>query len=68
MYIYKEYRGKGIGRKLFEKAFTFCKNNKYNRIMLCTYPQMKEAIKFYKKNGFREFKRKGQEIYFEKFI
>ena len=69
MYVLKEHRKQGVGEKLFLKAFSFSKKKGYNRIILCTYPEMKEAIKFYKKHGFKEFKNDGKgEIYLERFI
>lgn len=66
MYVIPKYRKKGVGQKLFEKALAFCKNKGYKRVILCTYPEMGEAIKFYKKHGFKEYDRKGEGIYFEK--
>ncbi|MEM4181841.1 MAG: GNAT family N-acetyltransferase [Candidatus Pacearchaeota archaeon] len=65
IYIKKEKRGKGLGKKLIEKAIFLCKN-KYKRIFLTTYPQM-NSENFYKKIGFKEFKR-DERIWMEMFI
>ena len=64
MYIRKSERGKGYGRRLMEKALDFCKN-KYNRLFLTTYPQL-NSYGFYKKMGFKEFKR-DKRIWMEKY-
>ena len=55
MYVKKEKRGKGIGKKLMEKAIKYCKK-KFQRIFLTTYPQM-NSKDFYRKIGFKEYKR-----------
>jgi len=55
MYVKKEKRGKGIGKKLIEKAIKYCKN-KFKRIFLTTYPK-RDSAGFYKKVGFKEYKR-----------
>ncbi|MBU3913705.1 MAG: GNAT family N-acetyltransferase [Nanoarchaeota archaeon] len=55
MYIKKEKRGGGLGKKLVKKAIKLCKG-KYKRIFLTTYPQM-NSEGFYKKMGFKEYKR-----------
>ena len=55
MYIHKEYRNKGIGKKLLKKIENFAIKNKLNRIVLSTSDiQLKPAFEFYKKNGFKE--------------
>ncbi len=69
MYLLKECRGKGIGGMLLKKAIEFCKSKNYKKIILSTYPQMKEAIEFYRRNGFTEYARGEDEaIFFEKSI
>ena len=55
MYVKKEKRGKGIGKKLMEKAIRYCKK-KFKRIFLTTYIQM-NSKDFYEKIGFKEYKR-----------
>jgi ribosomal protein S18 acetylase RimI-like enzyme len=67
MYVYKTYRCKGIGQLLMDKIIDFCKRKQYPGVVLSTYPQMKAAIKFYKKNGFKKYDvAKDKAIRFEK--
>ncbi len=68
MYVSNDYRKQGIGQKLLDKIFGFCENKDYKKIILSTYPEMKAAIKFYEKNGFKEYKREGVRIFFKKNI
>ncbi len=68
MYVSRTYRRHGVGQKLLDKIFQFCKNRSYKEIILSTYPEMEAAIKFYKKNGFKEYKREGFRIFFKKNI
>jgi len=56
MYLYKEYRGKGLGQKLFDKLLNFAIKNKFKKIRLTTEIRLKSSIRFYKKNGFKEIK------------
>lgn len=58
MYVDKKYRGKGLAQKLYDKILDYCNSNQINKIYLTTYPKMREAQKFYKKQGFRKTKRK----------
>lgn len=62
MYLYKEYRGKGLGAKLLKKIEEFALNKGLTRIILSTsYPQLKTAFEFYKKHGFTEMKNPDME-------
>lgn len=54
MYLKKEVRGKGIGKKLLVKAIRSGKELNYKTMRLDTLPTMKSAIKLYKKIGFYE--------------
>lgn len=54
MYVLKDYRNKGLGKLLLAKITEFCKSKGYKKIVLSTYPEMKDAIKFYEKNNFKE--------------
>lgn len=56
MYLLKEFRGNGIGRKLIEKCIQFAKENKYEQIYLETTPELNSAIKMYEKFGFLPLK------------
>lgn len=52
MYLLKESRGLGIGRKLIEKCILFARENNYRQIYLETTPELNAAIKMYEKFGF----------------
>ena len=69
MYVHEAYRCKGIGQRLMNKVFDFCKQKQYHKLVLSTYPQMKAAIKYYKGNGFKKIGvAKDNAIIFEKNI
>lgn len=68
-YVKKSYRKKGIGQKLMNKLVRFAVKNSYKKLVLSTYPEMKEAIEFYRKYGFKEYKYKNnKQIFFKKEI
>ncbi len=52
MYLLKEYRGFGIGRKLIEKCIGSANALGYKNIYLETTPELNSAIKMYEKFGF----------------
>jgi N-acetylglutamate synthase-like GNAT family acetyltransferase len=68
MYIYKKYRNKGLAKKLYNKIEIFAKKKKIKKLRLSTTPQMKYAINFYTKNGFKKIKenKKTNQVFFEK--
>lgn len=68
MYVAKSYRRKGLGEKLYRKAESFVKKQRYKKIILSTTPQMREAIAFYKKNGFNYYRtnKKRNQLFFRK--
>ena len=69
MYIEKSYRGTGLAQKLYNTIESFAKKKRYRKIILSTTPEMKAAIKFYKKQGFVEYmcnKRKNQIFSYKK--
>lgn len=49
-----EYRSKGIGKRLIEKAKEWAKNNGYQKMFVSSYFHNSGAIEFYKRNGFKE--------------
>ncbi len=53
MYTIKEYRGKGINRKITEVLKEWCKANDLNEIRLTVYHKNNSAIKAYEKAGFK---------------
>ena len=55
MVVKNEYRGKGIGKSLINYFKEYCKsNNVYNMQVIASYKN-RDAIEFYRKNGFEEF-------------
>lgn len=68
MYLQKEYRGRGIAQELFNNVLNYARKEKFSKIILTTYPKMKAAIKFYKKNGFKLIKKENSALRFEKII
>ena len=54
MYVRPEHRGKGIGRKLLNKAKEEAKRLGYRFLRLDTVPDMKSAIHLYLSSGFYE--------------
>ena len=65
MYVKKSERGRGIGKKLMQKLFDYSAS-KFKRIFLATYPQM-NSQGFYKKMGFKVFKR-DEQVWMEKIL
>lgn len=51
--ILKEYRGKKIGTKLFEELFQWAASNQITRLELTVMTNNENAIKLYKKMGFK---------------
>ncbi|OGJ17911.1 hypothetical protein A3K73_02800 [Candidatus Pacearchaeota archaeon RBG_13_36_9] len=68
MYLLKAYRRKGIGQALLDKLIRYCETRGHKKIVLSTTPEMKGAISFYKKNGFRKTRenKKKNMVFFEK--
>lgn len=52
MYLAKEARGLGVGKRLLERAIDFCRGVGAQAIVLDTTDQMKQAIAFYERHGF----------------
>ncbi|PKA99945.1 transcriptional regulator [Flavobacteriaceae bacterium MAR_2009_75] len=50
--VHKNYRGKGLGKKIFDWAIEFAKNKGSHLIQLTTDKKRPEAIEFYKQLGF----------------
>ena len=55
IYILKEYYGKKVGQKLYEKAVQVANLKNCNYMWLGVWEENPRAINFYKKNGFVEF-------------
>ena len=55
MFINDEYRGYGIGKKLVNSFKMYCKDNNIFNLKVTASFKNKNAIDFYKNNGFEEF-------------
>lgn len=66
LFVSSDYRRKGLGKMLLEKALDFTKEKNYKHVVFRTTNRMIQAIELCKKNGF-EMKEKidlgGFEIY-----
>ena len=51
--VHKDYRGKGIGQKLFEWAISKAKEKRAHVVQLTTDKKRPEALVFYEKLGFK---------------
>lgn len=61
IFVKEEFRGRGIGTKLIEKAESYCRQRGYSRIMLMVSPNNQSAVGLYAKIGF-----KAIHVYMEK--
>jgi ribosomal protein S18 acetylase RimI-like enzyme len=53
IFVKKEFRGKGTGRTLLEKAQSYCREKGYSRILLMVSVNNANAIALYNKMGFK---------------
>lgn len=65
IYLKKEFRGKGNGKKLFMATLGFAEKN-CSGVMLKTDPTLTKAIDMYLKHGFSLKKKESGYLYFEK--
>lgn len=61
--IHENYRGKGIGQKLFEWAITRAKKKGTHVVQLTTDKKRPEALAFYEKLGFKA-SHEGMKLHF----
>ncbi len=54
LFVKKEFRGKGFGSKLLNKALNFCKKHNYKKVVFRGTDMMQLALKVCLKNGFKE--------------
>ncbi|MCQ9206602.1 MAG: GNAT family N-acetyltransferase [Omnitrophica bacterium] len=54
LFVGEDYRKKGLGTILLEKAIEFCKENNYEEIVFKATGRMREAMKLCKTMGFEE--------------
>lgn len=57
IFVLKEERSKGLGKKLLKEFLKWCKKKKVKTVQLSVFTE-KEAVKFYKRMGFRELTKK----------
>lgn len=57
MYVDPDHRRQGIGKKLLASAISYCHDEGYGRVVLSTYIEMIDALRFYIEHGFVAYKR-----------
>ena len=57
IYVLKEFHGKKVGQELYKKAIEIAKRRDLDYVWLGVWEKNPRAIRFYEKNGFREFDR-----------
>ena len=63
VYISRDYRGKGVGKKLLAKLESLAKENGFHKMILFTFPFNQLGQGLYRRMGFREvgvFKNQGK--------
>ena len=68
MYLKKELRGKGYGKKLIQHAIEQAKKNNYKTILLDSQSRYKAALSLYKQDGFQETQRYNDNRYADVFM
>jgi putative acetyltransferase len=58
MYLCRDYRGRGLGRRLLEDALTVARQSGFAKMTLETASVLKEAIRLYERYGFKPCKPK----------
>ncbi|QDP84445.1 GNAT family N-acetyltransferase [Chryseobacterium sp. SNU WT5] len=56
-YIHKDFRGKGLGKKLMEESIEFAKISDYESIYIESLPEFSTAVSIYEKQGFTYLKK-----------
>lgn len=57
IYLDKNYRGHGIGKKLMQKSIDFAQKSGFTHLYIESFPSLKEAIHLYEKFGFKPLKK-----------
>lgn len=56
MYLHRDSRGMGLGKKLIKKNLEFARHAGYTQVYLETMPELKQALSVYAKFGFEYLK------------
>jgi len=54
LYVNKDARGTGTGKKLMEKSMAWAKENGYSQVYLESMPELSKAVSIYEKQGFKK--------------
>jgi len=65
IYLLSKYRGSGVGRMLVEGALNFCREKKYEKVVLDTTERNTAAMALFTKLGFKVVKQVGEKIFLE---
>ena len=57
-----KWRGKGIGKRIFDEALTYCKEQGFKKTWLSTFTDSELAIGIYERRGFSVIERKQIEL------
>ena len=68
MYLDRNYRGKGLGRKLMDKAVDEARCLGYKCIVLDSMSSYKDALRLYEKTGFKMTERYNDNVYADVFM
>ena len=68
MYLDRNYRGKGLGRKLMDKAVDEAKRLGFKSIVLDSMSSYKDALRLYEKTGFKMTERYNDNVYADVFM
>lgn len=55
IFVLKEFRSKGIGKKLYDEFVRWCKTKSVGKIKVGAFTQNELAIKFYRANNFKDY-------------
>ena len=68
LYLLSEYRRKGCGFQLLDKAVKFAKEQGYQRIVLDSMSQYADALRLYERYGFKTTERYNDNPYADVFM